>query len=307
MISVIVCTYNRCAILKRMLVSFAAQEADGPVEHELILVDNHSSDQTREIFEGFRGRDNWHYLYEEQQGLSFARNAGVAAARGEIVAFLDDDVLVERKWLVNLDLCFRESGAAVVGGRSRLIFEATPPAWIGPIFEKVLSLVDFGPQRKQLASGAELFGLNIAYKKDELLRQGGFDSRVGRTSNILLSGEETALTGRIARAGGRIFYEPDAVVGHLIGPERLAWRYMRRSFVGSGRTQIRLQAGNQAAVSRADFAAGGWNLLLEFLRAALAKVRPLGPYRRKYKAALFWLTWGRFCESWSQLKLKAVD
>ena len=95
--TIIVCTYNRCKSLAKTLESIATLRVPGPVEWEVLVVDNNSTDQTRAVVEGFSCRypSRFRYLFEPQQGKSCALNAGIQAARGEILAFTDDDVTVE--------------------------------------------------------------------------------------------------------------------------------------------------------------------------------------------------------------------
>src|SRR6516162_11213107 len=92
-VSVIICTYNRQHLLKAALKSILSQQADG-LRYEVVVVDNNSTDDTRQVIETFMGRGatNLRYLFEGRQGLSYARNAGVAVSRSPIVAFTDDDV-----------------------------------------------------------------------------------------------------------------------------------------------------------------------------------------------------------------------
>src|SRR5215472_10512894 len=103
-VTVIVCTYNRCHVLADTLASVTASQMPDSVTWEVLVVDNKSTDQTREVVEDFShdsgGRVR--YLLEPERGKSYALNAGIANARGEVLAFLDDDVTVEPTWLHNL-------------------------------------------------------------------------------------------------------------------------------------------------------------------------------------------------------------
>src|ERR1019366_3158512 len=102
--TVIVCTYNRCQVLAKTLESVAASKVPDSVEWEVLIVDNNSSDQTREVVEDFCRRypGRFRYLFERRQGLSSARNAGIRESQSEILAFTDDDATVEPDWLWNL-------------------------------------------------------------------------------------------------------------------------------------------------------------------------------------------------------------
>jgi glycosyltransferase involved in cell wall biosynthesis len=239
MISVVICTYNRSAMLERTLASFFQQTGLDAVEHEVLVVDNNSTDDTREVIEQFAARPTLRHLFEPRQGLSCARNRGVAEARGEIVAFLDDDVVVGPTWLVCLRRCFDETNADAVGGRSYLILDEQPPAWLGLVFRLFLSEVELGDERKYLPDGRRLFGLNLGFRKAVLDAHGPFDERLGRTGSRLLSAEETQVLKHVEDSGGIIVYEPDAVVGHLISPDRVTWPYFRKLALGQGTSAAR--------------------------------------------------------------------
>lgn len=278
MISVVVCTYNRCATLQRMLSSFFDQPGLADIDHELIVVDNNSHDATRSVVGRYLGRPRVRYVFEPQQGLSVARNRGVAESKGEVVAFLDDDVIVAPRWLQGLALCFLSTDADAVGGRAHLRLEGRRPDWLGPFFRQLLSEVDFGVQRREVPTGTGLWGVNLAFRKTALTGAGRFDERLGRSGGQLLGGEESALLERIAARGGRIVYEPDAMVEHIIGPERLDWTYFSALARSSGRTRRlrdrrcgRLRQALRVAKSALDVAAS---------RARLALHRPLraSPY-----------------------------
>jgi glycosyltransferase involved in cell wall biosynthesis len=224
-----------------MLDSFYAQSLDD-LSFELLVIDNRSTDETRAVAEAFTARQGFRYIYEDRQGLSHARNRGLAEARENILAYLDDDVLLSPEWLRAIVSCFDETAADVVGGRSLLRFEKTPPPWFGPEFRKMLSEVDLGEVRRSAGDGRRLYGLNLAYRRSTLESIGGFDTSYGRTGDALLAGEDLRANVAIAAAGGRLFYEPKAVVHHCIPPERCAWEYLLRLAVVGADTRLALDA-----------------------------------------------------------------
>lgn len=105
-ITVILCTYNRCQSLAKALDSVANSMLPSSVECEVLIVDNNSRDRTRQIAEEFclKYPDRFRYVFEIQQGKSFALNTAIREARGNVLAFMDDDVTVEPTWLQNLTL-----------------------------------------------------------------------------------------------------------------------------------------------------------------------------------------------------------
>src|ERR1044071_912653 len=106
-ITVVISTYNRSEMLGAAIESALGQESAG-VRYEVIVVDNNSTDGTREVIEGYikRGHENLRYVFEGRQGVSYARNTGIAEARAGIIAFADDDVRVSKDWVAKIKRTF---------------------------------------------------------------------------------------------------------------------------------------------------------------------------------------------------------
>ena len=117
-ITAILCTYNRCNSLVRALDSLAASVLPQSVEWEVLVVDNNSNDRTREVVEEYcrRNADHFRYEFEPQQGKSFALNTGIRKAHGDIIAFVDDDVIVEKAWLERLTAHWKAANGQAQGG-----------------------------------------------------------------------------------------------------------------------------------------------------------------------------------------------
>lgn len=224
-------------MLQRVLDSFFQQNDLDLLNYELIIVDNNSSDNTKTVAENFMHFQNVRYVFEAKQGVSAARNRGVFESRGGKVAFLDDDVLVDRNWLKNLERCFRQTGADVVGGRSYLILAEDPPGWLGPELRMRLSEVDLGDYRRNVSCATSLFGLNLAIRKTVFGLEGGFNESLGRIGFELTTGEETAFLHKVMEEGRIIVYDPDVVVQHIIEPARLKWNYFKGLAAGAGRSK----------------------------------------------------------------------
>ncbi|MBN2210283.1 MAG: glycosyltransferase family 2 protein [Sedimentisphaerales bacterium] len=293
MISVVVCTHNRAETLKKMLESFARQNGLNEEAWELLVVDNHSTDHTRVVIEGFQDQLSPRYFYEPCLGLSHARNRGVAEAQGEIVAFLDDDVLVSPDWLRSMRRVFEQTDADAVGGRAKLKFEQPPPNWLGPSFRLLLAEVDHGDKRLEIKDHLRLFGVNIAFRKEVLERHGGFATSLGRSGKLLLQGEETHLLRKIQAEEGHIFYEPKAMVEHIVSPERTRWSYIRRWHIGWGMSLVaeQLYSGNIPGF-RAVLKAG-FELLYCLGYPLRMRLAFRSKYERYYAWSLFWKQFGR--------------
>jgi hypothetical protein len=172
-------------------------------------------------------------------------------AQGQIVAFLDDDVIVDRDWLSAVAAAFEEHSATVVGGRSYLIFRVPRPTWLPSHYEFFLSRLDYGDQ-VIVGTNRDLYGLNFSVRKEAAVQAGGFDPSLGRCGPVSLrSGEESDLLRKIRAGGGVAVYEPRAVVGHIVLPERLTMKwFLRRAFAAGVDTEIlHLSDGQNAPTS----------------------------------------------------------
>jgi glycosyltransferase involved in cell wall biosynthesis len=243
-ITIILCTYNRCGSLPTALDSLAAQELPGSVEWEILVVDNNSNDQTEQVVRDFSRRypGRFRYLFETNQGLSRARNAGVREARGDILAFTDDDVTAEPRWLENLTSGLASEGWAGAGGRVLRELTCPLPRWLSfeGRYERMaapLVLFDLGSKRCDIDDFA--IGANMAYRKEIFVKYGGFRTDLGRSGDSLLGLEDNDFAHRVLAAGERLLYEPSAVVYHPVPQNRLSKEYFLGWWFGLGRASIR--------------------------------------------------------------------
>ena len=151
-ISVVVCTYNRCDLLRRALTSLCAQGLE--VDHyAVIVVDNNSTDDTATVVRAFsQTKPNVRYESERAQGLSHARNRGWHVAAGEYVAYIDDDCKTPAKWLEQAVGIIRSYKPAAFGGPVIGYFDTPPPRWFKT------SYVTYQPWDRIRTLGADEFG-----------------------------------------------------------------------------------------------------------------------------------------------------
>jgi glycosyltransferase involved in cell wall biosynthesis len=234
-ITVAIATFNRSRDLQLTLESLAGVDTTAAGAYEVLVVDNNSSDDTAGVVARYGPRfgGRLRYIHEPRQGLSQARNRAVAEARHEVIAFLDDDVDVHVNWMKALVAAYRANGWAAVGGKAYLLYPRSRPSWLSDRGEVFLTKVDLGPEPRR-AKPDELFGVNFSIRKDWGEKVGWFRTDLGRVGKCLLGNEETDLLERIAAAGGELFYEPAAVVGHRVAPARLnrQW-FLSRCFWGN--------------------------------------------------------------------------
>jgi glucosyl-dolichyl phosphate glucuronosyltransferase len=243
-ISVILCTYNRCASLASALESAAASELPRDWKWEVLIIDNNSGDETREIAERFctKDPDRFRYIFERRQGKSNALNTGVREARGSILAFMDDDVLVDRLWLRSLTEPLREKQhISGTGGRILSQEVVAAPDWLaldGPYsVGGMLALFDEGEDPKRLNSPP--FGTNMAFRREMFERYGGFRADMGPRPGSEIRNEDTEFGRRLLSRDECLWYVPKAVVYHAVPKERLRQSYLLRFWYDHGRTRIR--------------------------------------------------------------------
>jgi glucosyl-dolichyl phosphate glucuronosyltransferase len=240
LITVVVCTYNRCGMLKKALESIAACELPPHTDWEVLVVDNNSADETHQVVEDFRARfpGRFRYALEKRQGLSFARNAGIEQSLGEILAFTDDDVTVDPMWLANLAGALRDRECSAVGGRVRPLWGCAPPPWFPRKFSTgVLVEFDHGPAAAYI--GEPPFGANMAFRKEMFQKYGDFRADLGRSGNNTQCNEDTEFGRRLLLGGERIRYEPAAVVYHPVPEDRLTKKYFRSWWYGRGVSDVK--------------------------------------------------------------------
>ena len=233
LLTVAICTYNNAKLLADTLESLCTLEVDPKIDRQILIVNNNCTDDTDRVIATYSGRiDHLTGVHESRQGLSYARNRALKEAKGDYVCFLDDDVVVDPRWLNGVAAAFDRYQADIVGGRSYLILPCDKPAWFYPELEILLSKLDYG-SRPLIGTNKELFGLNFAVKKQTALRLGGFKDTLGRKGKLLLSGEEKEFQKRVIAEGGKCVYQPEALVGHVVAPGRMKKKwFLKRVFYG---------------------------------------------------------------------------
>jgi O-antigen biosynthesis protein len=219
-ISVVVCTYNGARTIRGTLEGLSSLPYP---DYEVIVVDDGSTDDTAEIAQAYDVR----LVRTENRGLSSARNTGLAAATGEIVAYIDDDAYPDPHWLTYLAATFQSTDHAGVGGPN------TPPPGDGPVAECVANAPG-GPIHVLISdSEAEhIPGCNMAFRRSCLEAIGGFDAQ------FRAAGDDVDVCWRIRDRGWTLGFNPAAVVWHH---RRNSVRAYWRQQLGYGRAEALLE------------------------------------------------------------------
>ena len=230
-ISVVISTYNRSDLLKGALESLLNQEANG-INYEVIVVDNNSSDGTKEVVQSrLQGTENLKYVFEARQGVSYGRNTGIEYAQAPIIAFTDDDVRVTPNWISAIKRAFDEfPDADFVGGRILPHWRTEPPAWLTRAHWWPLALLDLGDESQRVDAGNPvcLPTANASFRREVFTELGGFSPHFsGREDHEMLL--------RIWLAGRHGVYAPDIIVMAEVQPERMTKSYHRKWNVTTGR------------------------------------------------------------------------
>ena len=295
-LSLIMATYNRAAEMIRALESVAAQSAAAD-KWECVVVDNNSTDDTAAIFSEFAENHkdiNLRMVREERQGLSHARNRGIAESRGDIIAIIDDDERICPDFIrAYIEAFDAHPEAASGGGRTVAEYPSGRPEWMSRWTEQpIANPLDLGGEIREFGRGRIPCGGNMAVRRSATERYGVFDTSLGRSGASLVGGEESDLFARLARGGEQCIYVPRAVMYHVIPESKLTDEYFDRLAYNIGVTQRRRaeMGGRMFAAGVAEY--GKWAVTLAIaawyaVSGRVAAARRLVRMRRGITAGFF--------------------
>ncbi len=256
-ITVCICTRDRPAYVQDCLGGLLRQTAgDG---FEILVVDSASDpDNAARLSRITATIPRARLLRLEAPGISFARNAGAEAARGEYIAYIDDDAIPAPDWVERIVAAITgtDPPPALIGGRILPRWEAPLPAWWPRQVRGTLTIIEHEGQgdyrSPALPRGLEPFGANMVVHVATLRAVGGFELHSGRNGKVLLSDEEVQLAWRLQAAGYSARYDYRIVVEHQIQAERLnpRWLLARLYWQGVSSVRTRRQLGLGRSVWR---------------------------------------------------------
>jgi glucosyl-dolichyl phosphate glucuronosyltransferase len=236
-LSIIICTYNRAGLLGKCLDSILKQETP-PESFEAIIIDNNSTDNTKEIVSQYTNKlPHLKYVFEENQGLSYARNRGFKEAAAEYLIYLDDDAIAPPQYLTIVAGIIKEHTPDIMGGPVYPYYTTPKPRW----FKDEYEIKKYEP-----VSGFSLTcgitGANYVIRKRIVENLGGFDVNLGMIGDKVWLGEERKMLEQyrsVTPPGEqKVYYALECFITHHVPPEKMTLRYiMKRAYI-AGRTLI---------------------------------------------------------------------
>lgn len=244
-LSVVICTYNRDRFIRAAVESLMHQDQEANA-FEVIVVDNRSTDQTATIVSALmREHPNFslRYVYEENKGLSHARNRGIREARSPVITYMDDDAEARPDFVRALIVFFQQHPEAVGAGGKVLpkYPDGGEPAWMSRYLYGFVAGQDHGDQQR-LYTGKMKYpaGCNMSYRKEILEKAGGFNTQLQFRS------DDKDIHFRIKPLSAAVWYVPTAIVDHNIDGERLQPASFRKLYLKTGheeKIRIRTEKG----------------------------------------------------------------
>jgi glycosyltransferase involved in cell wall biosynthesis len=252
-VSILVCTWNRAELLRRCLRALSEVEVPARLHWEVLVVNNNSTDHTDAVVDAFQGALPIRLVHEPKAGLSHARNTAVANASGRLLAWIDDDVAVDRAWLrehLNAAALFPQYG--YFGGRIIPQFESAPPTWVTAnqaLLARPFTSFDLGTRARPFANDEAPVGANMVIRA-EMLSGYRFDPNLGRKADQLVGSEEESFFRRLRERGVGGLWVPTASVLHFTMNDRLQLDYLRSYFLALGQAQARIGSGVLGRIAR---------------------------------------------------------
>lgn len=236
-VSILICTWNRAALLEQTIESIFAMDIPTNVIWEIVVVDNNCTDNTSEVVKKFFARPNFRYVFEPTAGQSFARNTAIASSIGKIILWTDDDVQVEKDWLNQMLACHNTLHADVVFGKVKPLWEKKKPNWYSQDFDGRFAILDLGDDIR-ITTDQSGYGVNHSARREVYDRIGLYRTDFGirpiptvatLKSNATAGGGEDSYFFEQAHLHGlRVAYCGPAVVRHVIPVERCQKRFYRQ-------------------------------------------------------------------------------
>jgi L-malate glycosyltransferase len=250
MLTVFIATRNGSRTLTHVLNNFARVQAPAS-GWKLVVVDNGSTDRTREIIESFLTVLPLTYVFEGNLGKSVALNTGLAHLAGDLAVFTDDDVFPRSDWLLQLRKAADDHPCySIFGGVILPRWEVPPSPWVGWVpLAPVFAITDPRLREGPTDSGF-LYGPNVAIRADVFRSDTRFDPSIGPRGAEYPMGNESELLQRLKLQGHKAWYVQEAVVEHFIRDYQMNKSWMLKRAIRFGRGQLRLLTASETTAPR---------------------------------------------------------
>ncbi len=309
--TLVICTHNRAADLDRTLESIAANWQAERTTFDVLVVDNHSTDDTRAVADRWAARFTrpFRYSFAPVLGLSNARNHALEQERGELTLFLDDDINARPGTLdAYADAAARFQRTPFFGGPIVPVFDFAPTDFalaVARVAPSVFSGLNLGPTPQVLSPGRGPWGANMCLRSASL-GDARFDPRLSYYGRGGIVGDETEFLARLTAKHGAGQWVPGATVEHRIPAHRATRAFMKRYSVGVGRAAVRagLVSGSAGTLTRRK-ALWYWRRALASTLRALASHGSIDDNVAAWYRA--WTEQGTARETWSVLGRTSPD
>ena len=252
---IVICTYNRASKLNEAIQSILDADISENVTAQLIIVNNNSTDNTESMVKKFFKNNSGieiKYLFEKKQGKSYALNTALKHITGDLIAFTDDDVTVDRGWIREmLNGLERHPEGNCFGGKVVSVYPEKMPKWID--IEDTMKFlksvfvdrndgnieVEYGNGTASKTPG----GCNMFFRRQAIEKNGPFRTDLGPIGKELGFSEDTEYCQRLLKKGEKFMYIPSAIVYHPVYMERLYKNYLLTWQYKCGRSEVRRNGG----------------------------------------------------------------
>jgi glycosyltransferase involved in cell wall biosynthesis len=239
LISVMICTYNRCDRLDLALEGLTKQSY-GLNKFEVIVIDNNSTDDTKKVVKKYQDILNLRYQFETTQGSGYVRDLGFRMAKGVYVAFIDDDAIPVPGWLFHIEKNILEHEPDCICGPYTPYYTSEKPDW----FKDKYEIRALGNTRHVVPRGTTHGGSNMTWKRSILFDVGGFNANLGVRGDKFIAGEDTDLFQRYWRnVNGKIIYDPEVEILHWVPAYKMRVGYVLKRYLAVGILVAKLKRG----------------------------------------------------------------
>lgn len=251
--SIVICTCSRTDLLKEALMSISQLKTGAGFDFEVVLVDNSKNGTLRQTVENLSGHFHGKLSYhsETRRGKSFALNHGISKAKGDIIAFTDDDIIADATWLEVLNAKFDEFDCHGIGGRVLPVYPEETPKWVkdnavklaGGVVIYDYDTADFPLTHEQYP----FIGANYAFKKEVFAQHGLFRTDLGPGTPVM--GEDTEFVERLLQHGKKLYYCGQVLIWHPVDLKRVTLKHMAKWHIALGRYAAKREIENNVKIS----------------------------------------------------------